>query len=144
MKWFVCECWTLFYFLLGNWLRDHTSWASSRIGLKIKSFLKCFLSSGFLNFIESKYAFLLLNSEIYIVYVIIYEWSRSVNFSATYVLYAIQTCIFPTTRTCPRKLYLQEQCTYGQIPSGGITILIVNKEMLSLSKWKLDSLHVTQ
>ena len=96
MKWFVCECWTLFYSLLGNWLRDHTSWASSEIGVKIKSLPKNFWSSVF-NFTTLRYAFLFLNFETYIVHVINCEWSKSVNFSAAYVLYAIQTCIFPTT-----------------------------------------------
>ena len=93
MKWFICEGWTLFYSLLGNWLRDHTSWASSGIGVKIKSLPKNFWSSV-LNFITLRYAFLFSNSETYIVHVFNCEWSRSVNFSTAYVLYAIQTCIF--------------------------------------------------
>ena len=81
------------YSLLGNWLRDHTSWVLSGIGVKIKSFPKNFWSSV-LNFTTPRYAFLFSNSETYIVHVINCEWSRSVNFSVAYVLYAIQTCIF--------------------------------------------------
>ena len=84
------------YSLLGNWLRDHASWALSGIGVKIKSLPKNFWSSVF-NFTTLRYAFLFSNFETYIVHVINCEWSRSVNFSAAYVLYAIQTCIFPTT-----------------------------------------------
>ena len=81
------------YSLLGNWLKDHTSWASSGIGVKIISFPKNFWSLV-LNFTTPRYAFLFSNSETYIVHVIIFEWSRSVNFSPAYVLYAIQTYIF--------------------------------------------------
>ena len=84
------------YSLLGNWLRDHASWALSGIGVKIKSLPKNFWSSVF-NFTIPRYAFLFLNFETYIVHVINCEWSKSVNFFAAYVLYAIQTCIFPTT-----------------------------------------------
>ena len=84
------------YSLLGNWLKDHASWALSGIGVKIKSLPKNFWSSVF-NFTTLRYAFLFSNFETYIVHVINCEWSRSVNFSAAYVLYAIQTCIFPTT-----------------------------------------------
>ena len=81
------------YSLLGNWLRDHTSWVLSGIGVKIKSLPKNFWFSV-LNFTTPRYAFLFSNSETYIVNVINCEWSRSINFSAAYVLYAIQTCIF--------------------------------------------------
>ena len=84
------------YSLLGNWLKDHASWALSGIGVKIKSLPKNFWSSVF-NFTTLRYAFLFSNFETYIVHVINCEWSRSVNFSAAHVLYAIQTCIFPTT-----------------------------------------------
>ena len=106
------------YSLIGNWLRDHTSWVLSGIGVKIKSLLKNFWFSV-LNFTTPRYAFLFSNSETYIVHVINCEWSRSINFSAAYVLYAIQTCIFqqkkiqirseskPTTISTPQKL--QEQ-----------------------------------
>ena len=83
------------YSLLRNWLRDHASWALSGIGVKIKSLPKNFWSSVF-NFTTPRYAFLFSNFETYIVHVINCEWSRSVNFSVVYVLYAIQTCIFPT------------------------------------------------
>ena len=62
-----------------NWLRDHTSWASSGIGVKIKSVPKNFWSLV-LNFTASRYTFLFLNSKTYIVHVINCEWSRSVNF----------------------------------------------------------------
>ena len=37
MKWCVCVCKPLYYSPFGNWLRDHTSWALSGIGVKIKS-----------------------------------------------------------------------------------------------------------
>ena len=85
MKWFLCECWTLFInSLIGNWLRDHISWALSGIGVKIKSLPKNFWSSV-LNFTTPRYAFLFSNSETYIVHVINCEWSRSVNFSATHM-----------------------------------------------------------
>ena len=84
MKWFLYECWTLFInSLIGNWLRDHTSWALSGIGVKIKSLPKNFWSSV-LNFTTSRYAFLFSNSETYIVHVINCEWNRFVNFSATH------------------------------------------------------------
>ena len=52
-----------------------------------------------LNFTAPMYTLLFLYSEIYIVHVIYYEWSRSINFSVVYVLYAIQTYIFPTITT---------------------------------------------
>ena len=86
------------YSLLGNWLRDHTCWALSGIGVKIKSLRKNFWSSV-LNFTTPRYAFLFSNSETYIVHVINFEWSRSVNFSTAYVLYAIRTFIFPIAMT---------------------------------------------
>ena len=76
------------YSLLGNWLRDHTFWALGEIGVKIKSVPKYFWSS-ILNFTVPRYAFFFLNSKIYIVHVINYEWSRSVNFP-------LRTCIFPS------------------------------------------------
>ena len=81
------------YSLLGNWLRDYTSWALSGIGVKIKSLPKNFWSLV-LNFSTPRYAFLFSNSETYIVHVINCEWSRSINFSVAYVLYVMQTCIF--------------------------------------------------
>ena len=74
------------YSLLRNWLRDHTSWTSSGIGVKIKSLPKNFWSSV-LNFIAPRYAFLFSNFETYIAHVIIFKWSRSVNFS-------LRACIF--------------------------------------------------
>ena len=79
MKWFVCECWTLSYSLLRNWLRGHTSWVSSGIGVKIKVFPS---NSNllFLNFTASRYAFMFLNSKNYIIHVIDCEWSRSIFF----------------------------------------------------------------
>ena len=67
-----------------NWLRDHTSWASSGIGVKIKSVLKNFWSLV-LNFTALRYTLLFLYSETYIAHVINCEWNRSVNFSAAYV-----------------------------------------------------------
>ena len=51
-----------------NWLRDHTSWAISGIGVKIKSVLKNFWSSV-LKFTTPRYTLLFLNSETYIVHV---------------------------------------------------------------------------
>ena len=82
-----------FYSLIGNWLRDHTSWASSGIGVKIKSLPKNFWSSV-LNFTTSRYTLLFSFSEIYIAYVISYEWSRS-------VIIPLHTCIFPTHFSSP-------------------------------------------
>ena len=67
------------YSLLRNWLRDHTSWASSGIGVKIKSLPKNFWSLV-LNFTAPRYAFLFSNSETYVAHVIIFYWSRSVFF----------------------------------------------------------------
>ena len=95
MKWFVCECWTLSYSLLGNWLRDHTFWALGEIGVKIKSVPKYFWSS-ILNFTAPRYAFLFLNSEIYIVHVINCEWSRSVNFPLRMFCMWYKHVFFPT------------------------------------------------
>ena len=77
------------YSLLGNWLRDHTSWALSGIGVKIKSFLKCFFLQ-FLNFTALRYTVLFSYSKIYIAYVIYYEWSRS-------IIFPLCTCIFPSS-----------------------------------------------
>ena len=71
MKLFLCECWTLFILSLENWLRDHTSWASSGIGVKIKSLPKNFWSS-ILNFTAPRYTFLFSNFENYIAHVIIF------------------------------------------------------------------------
>ena len=79
-----------FYSLLGNWLRDHTSWTSSGIRVKIKSLSNKFWSSV-LNFTAPRYAFFFLNSETYIVHVINYKWSRSVNFP-------LCTCIFSNSK----------------------------------------------
>ena len=62
-----------------NWLRDYTSWASSGIGVKIKSVLKNFWSLV-LNFTALRCTLLFLYSETYITHVINCEWSRSVNF----------------------------------------------------------------
>ena len=76
------------YSLLGNWLRDHTSWASSGIGVKIKSLPKNFWSSV-LNFTISRYTLLFSYLEIYIAHVIYYEWSRS-------IIIPLCTCIFPS------------------------------------------------
>ena len=67
--------WTYTY----NWLRDHTSWTSSGIGVKIKSILKNFWSLV-LKFTTTRYILLFLYSEIYIVHIINCEWNRSVNF----------------------------------------------------------------
>ena len=67
------------YSLLENWLRDHTSWVLSGIGVKIKSFIKCF-SSSVLNFTASRYTLLFSYSEIYIGHIINCKWSRSINF----------------------------------------------------------------
>ena len=90
MKWFWCELDTL-YSLLENWLRDHTSWALTGIGVKIKSLSKNFWSSV-LNFTTSRYSLLFSYSEIYIAHVIYYEWSRS-------VIIPLRTCIFPSMRS---------------------------------------------
>ena len=51
-----------------NWLRNHISWALSGIGVKIKSFLKCFFLQ-FLNFTALRYTVLFSYSKIYIAYV---------------------------------------------------------------------------
>ena len=79
------------YSLIGNWLRDHTSWALSGIGVKIKSLPKNFWSS-ILNFTTSRYSLLFSYSEIYIAHVIYYEWSRS-------IIISLRTCIFPLVRS---------------------------------------------
>ena len=62
-----------------NWLRGHTSWASSRIEVKIKSIHKNFWSLV-LNFTTPRCILLFLNSKTYIVHIINCERSRSVNF----------------------------------------------------------------
>ena len=77
------------YSLLGNWLRDHTSRASSKIGVKIKSLSKNFWYLV-LNFTAPRYAFLFSNFEIYVAHVIIFLWSRSVFF------FPLRISIFPT------------------------------------------------
>ena len=69
MKWCVCECKTLSYSPFGNWLRDHTSWASSGIGVKIKS-VPSTSNLLFSNFTAKIYAFLFLNSKTDIVHII--------------------------------------------------------------------------
>ena len=79
----------LFYSPL-NWLRDHTSWALVELEWRLKVFPSA--SDLCFEFTTSRYAFLFLNSEIYIVYVINYEWSRSI--STAYVSYEIQTMFF--------------------------------------------------
>ena len=86
------------YSLLGNWLRDHTSWALVELEWRLKVFPST-SNILVLNFTAPKYTFFFLNSETYIIHVINCEWSRFVNFSIAYVLYAIQTCIFPTVVT---------------------------------------------
>ena len=101
MKWFWCELDTL-YSLLENWLRDHTSWALSGIGVKIKSLPKNFWSSV-LNFTTSRYSLLFSYSEIYIAHVIYYEWSRS-------VIIPLRTSIFPTLQSL--TLYKEGQATH--------------------------------
>ena len=81
----------ILYSLLGNWLRDHTSWALSGIGVKIKSLPKNFWSLV-LNFTTPRYAFLFSNSETYIAHVIYCKWSRS-------IIFPLCTCIFPIVST---------------------------------------------
>ena len=78
------------YSLLGNWLRDHTSWASSGIGVKIKSLPKNFWSLV-LNFTAPRYAFLFSNSET------LHMLSFSNEIDSFF--FPLHTSIFPTTRT---------------------------------------------
>ena len=59
MKWFCIRVLDTLYSLLGNWLRDHTSWALSGIGVKIKSLPKNFWSLV-LNFTTPKVRILIL------------------------------------------------------------------------------------
>ena len=66
---------------------------TSGIEVKIKSVLKNFWYLV-LKFTTPRYTLLFLNFEIYIVHVIICEWSRFVNFPLH--MFCIQTCIFPT------------------------------------------------
>ena len=100
------------YSLLENWLRDHISWTLSRIWVKIKSLFKNFWYS-ILNFTTPRYEFLFSNLETCIVHVINCKWSRSVNFSAAYVLYVIQTCIFQ--QSCDTNMYFPTKLWYKQV-----------------------------
>ena len=79
------------YSLIGNWLRDHTSWALSGIGVKIKSFPKNFWSS-FLNFTASRYGFFFSNSETYIVHVI--------NCEVDSLIFPLHNMYFPSLSSC--------------------------------------------
>ena len=62
-----------------NRLRNHTSWASNGIGVKIENVLKNFWSLV-LKFTIPRYTLLFINYETYLVHVINCEWNRFVNF----------------------------------------------------------------
>ena len=60
-------------------MRDRTSWAYVELEWRLKVFPST-SNLWVLNFTAPRYTLLFLNSKIYIVHVINYEWSRSVNF----------------------------------------------------------------
>ena len=86
LKWCVREWKSLSNSPFCYQLRDHTSWASRGIGVKIESLPKNIWSSV-LNFTTSRYAFLFSNSETYIVHVINYEWNWFVIFHCAHVFF---------------------------------------------------------
>ena len=101
MKW-CGECWTLFYSLIGNWLKYHTSWVLSGIGMKIKSFPNT-SNLLVLNFTAPRYAFysLFYNLRLHVIF---NEWSRSV-FVASVMCFVYDTKPdIPTQHSSPSYL----------------------------------------